>query len=409
MKFSLGVLMLGPLAAMAQSSNLDAGCNGDRPDSVTEALPFLGLSGEVPQFCFQVAGRERCFYVMVPEGTTGEVPLVFDIHGSGSCPILSILYTGWFQLAQANKFVIVWPLGVTDALITDDACFAMPGGLPFDNFTSPSCCCVEPGTLYDVIDADFLSATIDADVTKDADFLRMAIEEVMANVGPLTEGSVSINPKKVFMAGHSNGCVASLSMAAMHSDLVTGVACHSGKSVTPFAEDYIPVPTFIVHGAKDDDFLYAELNVADGIGLSSTPDQFKAIADRNGCAEDVLATMLPDGEGQVETRTGCTNDADVTLVTLANAGHNPFLGVDSPDPGSSPTTIDTSQLAWNFLSMIGEPAAATEAPAALTEAPATATEASVAPTAAPNDTSSAVVVKAYIATTMVFLLVGILS
>ena len=393
MKFSLAVLMLGPLAAMAQTSNLDGGCNGDGPEAITSALPFLDppLSGQVPQICFPVAGRNRCFYVMVPEGTSGEVPLVFDIHGSASCPLFSILYTGWFQLAQANKFVVVWPLGVTDAAITDDTCFAMPGGLPFDNTTSASCCCLSPGTTLD---------TIDTDTTKDAEFLKMAIEYVIANVGTVTEGAASIDPKKVFMAGHSNGCVASLSMAAMHSDLVTGVACHAGKSVTPFAEDYTPVPTFIVHGAKDISLPYAQLINADGLGFSSTPDQFQTIADRNGCAEDVLTTMLPDGEGKVETRTGCTNDADVTLVTLTNAGHGPYLGFESPNPDSSPTTIDTSQLAWDFLSTIGE-TAVTEAP---TEAP---TEAS---TEAPTNTSSAVVVKACIATTtMAFLLVGILS
>lgn len=401
---SLGVLtlMLGPLAAvMAQTpnpnetSNLNEFCSGDGPDAITQALPFLDppQSGDVPQFCFDVAGRERCFYVMVPPGTIGEVPLVFDIHGGGSCPIFSIASTGWFELAQANKFVIVWPLGVTDAAISDNTCFAFPGGFPFRDLESSSCCCLQPGSFVDAIDSD---------LTQDAEFLRTSIEAVIANVGSVTDGTVSIDTKKVFMAGHSNGCVASLAMAAMHSDLVTGVACHAGKSVTPFAEDYTPVPTFIVHGLKDIDFTYAEVVLtdgADGIRFASTQDQFKTIADRNACAEDILTTQLPDEEGKVETRTGCTNNADVTLVTLNNAGHNPFLGEESPaDPGSLPTTIDTTQLAWDFLSKIGE--TPTETPtAAPTETP----------TAAPNGMSSAFAVKAGITTTiMAFFLVGML-
>jgi polyhydroxybutyrate depolymerase len=398
MKLSLGVLMmcrllaLGPLVAVAQQSVLNEFCNGDGPEAITSALPFLDppLSAEVPQVCVQVAGVSRCFYVLVPEGTTGEVPLVFDIHGTGSCPLFQVALTGWFQLAQANKFVVVFPLGVTDAAIVDNTCFALPGGLVIGDIEASKCCC----TLGS--DLNF----IDENVTMDTEFLRMAIESVITNVGPATGGTVSIDRKKVFMAGQSNGCIASLAMAAMHSDLVTGVACHAGKSITPFAEDYIPVPTFIVHGLKDGELPYSEIVLPDGtgVGFSSTPDQFKAIADRNGCAEDILAEVLPDGEGKVETRTGCTNNADVTLVTLNNAGHSPYLGVESGqelNPGSLPTTIDTSQLAWNFLSMIGETTASTEVS---TEAP---TE---APTA---DKSNAVIRQACIATTMAFFLSGI--
>lgn len=340
---ALTCILLCSMPVVAQESNLNEDCNGDGPEAITSALPSLQppLSAEVPQFCVEVAGSSRCFYIMVPEGTIGEVPLVFDIHGIGSCPLISIGYTGWFQLAQANKFVVVWPLGVTDAAIADQTCFSVPGGLVISNITAPDCCCRH--------ESDPLSF-VDPDITMDADFLRMAIEQVIATVGPATEGDVSIDPKKVFMAGHSNGCFASLAMAAMHSDLVTGVACHAGKLVTPFAEDYTPVPTFMVHGLKDGTVPYAEFAL-EGIGFASTPDQFKVIADRNGCTEDIVTEMLPDGEGKVETRTGCLNDADVTLVTLNNAGHTPYLGVK--EPGSIPTTIDTSQLAWNFLATIG--------------------------------------------------------
>jgi polyhydroxybutyrate depolymerase len=401
MKLSLGMLMMlamGPLVAVAQQSVLNEFCNGDGPEAITSALPFLDppLSGEVPQFCVEVAGVSRCFYVLVPEGTTGEVPLVFDIHGTGSCPLFQVALTGWFQLAQANKFVVVFPLGVTDAAIVDNTCFALPGGLVIGDIEASKCCC----TLG--LDTDFSLGSdmnfIDENITMDTEFLRMAIEAVITNVGPATEGAVSIDRKKVFMAGQSNGCIASLAMAATHSDLVTGVACHAGKSATPFAEDYIPVPTFIVHGLKDGELPYAEIELVEGtgVGFASTPDQFKAIADRNGCAEDILTELLPDGEGKVETRTGCTNNADVTLVTLENAGHSPYLGFESGqelNPGSLPTTIDTSQLAWDFLSMIGE----TTAPP--TEAPIEAKT---------TDTSNAILVQACTATIMAFFLFGVL-
>ena len=68
MRLSLGVLiMLGPLVAVAQESVLNDFCNGDGPEAITSALPFLDppLSGEVPQLCVEVAGVSRCFYVLV--------------------------------------------------------------------------------------------------------------------------------------------------------------------------------------------------------------------------------------------------------------------------------------------------------------------------------------------------------
>jgi hypothetical protein len=148
-------------------------------------------------------------------------------------------------------------------------------------------------------------------------------------------------------------------MAASYSDLVTGVACHAGKSLTSFADDYSPVPTFFVHGLKDSQVPYDALSIS-AVGFASTPDQFRAIADRNGCTQEMLTEQLLDGEGTVQTWTACVNDADVTLVTLNNAGHNPYLGMDSDDVGSVPTTIDTTALAWDFLSKIGTASAETE-------------------------------------------------
>jgi hypothetical protein len=107
---------------------------------------------------------------------------------------------------------------------------------------------------------------------------------------------------------------------------------------------------------------------------------------------DILLTeILPDGEGKVETRTNCTDNADMTLASLNNADHTPYIGAESGqefNPDWLPTSIDTSQLALDFLSKIGETAAP-----------------SAAPSAASIDTSSSVVVKACIvATTMAFFL-----
>jgi poly(3-hydroxybutyrate) depolymerase len=367
------------------TSNLNPLCNGDGPEAISSALPLLKLpAADVPQFCFEVAGRQRCYYVMVPEGTVGAVPLVFDIHAFESCPLLSITYTGWFQQAQANKFVIVWPLGVTDAALTPATCFAMPGGVVIGDVEALGCCCTTVG--------DNTTRALDANVTMDIEFLRMAIEQVIdTTVGSLTKGAVSIDPRKVFMAGHSNGCVAALSMAALHSDIVTGVACHAGKFITPFPKDYKPVPIFLVQGLLDQLFNFSTFLLTQDTGFPSTLDMVKFIADRNGCGQDTRVEQLPDDEGTVKYRFDCINNANVTLVTLNRAGHIPFLGVNASaagfDEGSVPTTIDTTALAWEFLSSIGTSSVASSN--ATTNAPATAVPPSpTAPAPSPYRTTS---------------------
>jgi hypothetical protein len=278
-----------------------------------------------------------------------------------------------------EKFVVVWPLGVTDAAVADITCFSVPGGLVVGNVTATDCCCSvggpSDGETFEIIDPN---------ITMDPEFLRMATEEVMdAIVGPATEGTVSIDPKKVFMAGHSNGCITALSMAALHSDLVTGVACHAGKLLTPFADDYEAVPTFIVHGLLDATVPYDAFLFTESEGFPSTPDQFRAIADRNGCTQELPTEQLPDGEGTVQTWSGCVHDANVTLVTLNNAGHTPYLGADEMDPGAVQTTIDTTAMAWDFLSKIGTGNEGTSS--TMPSVPTMTAAPSVTPTPAPSD------------------------
>jgi hypothetical protein len=87
----------------------------------------------------------------------------------------------------------------------------------------------------------------------------------------------------------------------------------------------------------------------------------------------------------VESRTGCINGANVTLVTLNHTGHVPFKGVNfnlsMSNPNEIPTTIDTTALAWKFLSQIGNGVtpSATRAPAVPTPSPMTPTTAANAP------------------------------
>ena len=122
---------------------------------------------------------------------------------------------------------------------------------PANGFPFPSCCCGNnwPVTIRTTDDMSFLR-----------NVAALTVEKV-----PITSSSnsVAIDTKRIYMVGHSNGCIASIGMGMMHSDLVAAVGCHSGTTFRDFPTGadskqkchytypYIPTPMIMVHGKKD--------------------------------------------------------------------------------------------------------------------------------------------------------------
>ncbi len=76
----------------------------------------------------------------------------------------------------------------------------------------------------------------------------------------------NVDPDRVYLAGHSNGCALAQRVAYEHSNKIAGVACHSFYLLPNiFVQEpliqptllankpssYTPVPIFEVHGGQD--------------------------------------------------------------------------------------------------------------------------------------------------------------
>ena len=119
----------------------------------------------------------------------------------------------------------------------------MPGSLTTQDGSKEAapCCC---GT--------FIHGTADSDEVDDAAFFRNVAVSVVRDVVPNeTSNNVTIDTSRIYMAGHSTGCMASIAMATIHSDLVAAVCCHAGVAQVPFPISYQATPTWIVHGKAD--------------------------------------------------------------------------------------------------------------------------------------------------------------
>lgn len=375
----MGSLFLAPLLFFSKVDAL--GCDFG-PDALTNAYKT-----PIPQTCIDVpiddfgTKKERCYYTYVPDSCTSPekktVPLVVDIHGLSGCPLSHASYSGWKEKAEEECFAVIWPAGNNDIEDSFGTCFDVPGGLRSDDYdteggndvTSVSCCCGEgdTGEGFGVREG-----------TNDPLFLKMVIDGTIEESTSSDALGVSVDPNRVYMAGHSNGCVMSLAMAALYSDTIAGVACHAGPLLTPFALDYSHVPIWVIHGKKDFIAKYngesemveagqfyrdsGELVPESGeFGVWSVNQQAEYMAKQNGCKEvkefDLLDNENGSGKsiGTVYQHTNCEESADVEVVALFESGHFPY---DMPPlmqllvqaMGEKLTTIDTTAMAWEFLS-----------------------------------------------------------
>ena len=342
----LPLLLLVPLASSATNLGLIEDICLD-----VSSLPFVGVEQSFEMITIEHMGVDRSVFVYVPESALGSntsepLPMVVDVHGMGACPSLQMALTGWLDLATANGFVYVAPLGITDPDVSFNSCWSLPGDMPvpleYEGITgqSPECCCT--------LSKDFSSFADYQGLRSDV-FLRKTIE-TLTQPGALGE-TVAVDPERVLVAGHSNGGVAAFAMAALHSDVVSGIAVHAGKLTTAFADDYKPIPVYIIHGEKDGDFSYGEM-ATPTYAFDAQDHIMEYIADKNGCAPGVVTEDLKEEEGYVKKRTNCTNNADVTLLMLVNGGHQPYKGSElyyTDKWGAKVTVADTTLMACQSL------------------------------------------------------------
>jgi poly(3-hydroxybutyrate) depolymerase len=322
---------------------------------------------------------ERCYYTYVPDScivlaeaeiasssTPKKLPLVVDIHGMSSCPLFTAVYTGWMQKAEEECFVVVWPSGKNIENV-GGTCFNLPGLLQSDDYgtvkTIP-CCCLEED-----------SEGLPSKEPDDPLFVKMAIDSV-ADSFQTRNNFLSIDRARVYMAGHSNGCMTSLAVAALYSDTIAAVCCHAGALVTPFPQDYTPVPIWLAHGMRDtavpfegspnfppsglpDTHPFRGISPVEGIGFWSMNETMDYLAHQNECLDetefDLVRTDRTGIVGKVFQRTNCKRNATVEIIALFESGHTPYLVPPFWEDmvlrdNEKLTTIDTTALAWEFCS-----------------------------------------------------------
>jgi len=160
---------------------------------------------------FHCGAYERYFDVYIPAGLNGPAPLVLEMHGLGSNKEDIRGYSGLYQKADQEKFIIAWPQGL------------------INSWNGIICCPPANGLMVN-----------------DVDFLRELVSWIAARA--------NVDLDRVYATGHSNGGAMSHQLGLWASDVFTAIAAvsfHLTDSSTWVAPSR-SVPVLEIHGKKDE-------------------------------------------------------------------------------------------------------------------------------------------------------------
>jgi polyhydroxybutyrate depolymerase len=240
---------------------------------------------------------DRPFDVFVPSSydAATPMPLVVLLHGYTGTGDTQEGYFKFEPLAEARGFLYVHPDGTTDAT-----------GAQYWNATD-ACCSFGTNTPDD---SAYLTAILDQ-----------------------VSSEYNVDPKRIFLSGHSNGGFMSYRMACDHADRIAAVASLAGATFadTATCTPSEPVSVLQVHGTDDAVVGYQ----GDDFGGASVPSAEQTVATwagYNDCGTTPTAVegeldldKLLEGADSTVQSFSCAPGIDVELWTIDGGSHSPAL------------------------------------------------------------------------------------
>ena len=268
-------------------------------------------------------GRTRRYRTYVPTNLpTGQLPLLIALHGGLGTSDQFEANSGFDNLAEANKFVVTYPDGISN----------QSDGTGFQTWNGGYCC--GPAQTQNVDDVAFISSLIDTLVAQ-----------------------LPIDPKRVFIAGHSNGGILAYRLACELSEKIAAIGLQAGSNVVQGCAPSRAVSVLHIHGSADTNM---PIGGGRGTGLSTTvfvsaQAAIDAMVAANGCSTSYESSKsVTDSNVTAKTWTRSGTSIHVRFVTVATATHA-WMGHAAQSEssltyvGNPYLNFDSSRAIWSFF------------------------------------------------------------
>ena len=308
-------------------SSMVSGCVSDptkvdtEEDNPVEEDP--DYEPNISEHCTDYDELERCWLLLVPLilNESAPAPLLVDMHGNGDDMYQQRWTSDFANISMEQGFFVAYPQGHNNAW----------------NHGSSLIPC-----------SDELRCSEEDDVG----FILQMLDTIMQNH--------SVDKSRVYVTGWSNGCGMTQRLAVQASEVFAAAGCMAMYRFAEVQSDYSPIPFMEVHGLLDEIVLYTTTAPAAPVfgPEKGAIQNLESWADLNGCQGSIPEVIVSEEDYDIRGYTDCENEAQVMLVSLFFAAHNPYEHDDPvADPGrgwANPTGVPSSTIVWEFVSQFSK-------------------------------------------------------
>lgn len=318
---SLMALVRNPVVLLAAGCLLSLGC-------AAKEVSSDDLGPGTTRYSLDFGGRTRSYIVHPPAGADLKkpLPLVIALHGGGGTAAANIKQTGFNAEADKSGFIVVHPNGTDQPRPMLNA---MGRGF-FYTWNAGSCCGYAKKNAVD-----------------DVGFIRALVAELRRQY--------SIDPRRIYATGISNGGMLSYRLACEAGDLIAAIGVVSGAQTVPACKAAQPVSVIHIHGSADQN-----VPLAGGVGakaLDGDPkppvlDAIRFWAKKDGAAEAPQSST----RGKVRKDVYVGKGGEVVFYLIEGGGHSWPGGermLDALDPPSP--ELKATSVIWQFLASHPKP------------------------------------------------------
>jgi polyhydroxybutyrate depolymerase len=267
-----------------------------------------------------VAGHQRTVIVHIPSGYSGssKVPLVLNLHGSGTTAADQEAFTGMDATSDSEGFVVAYPQGL------------IPSGAGFD---------------WNVPGVPLVGGkAVPAGAADDVTFLTTLVR--------VLEQRYCVDPKRVYATGFSGGARMTSQLACDASDIFAAVAPVSGLRHPTPCPTARPVPIIAFHGTADAVDPYA--GAGEAYWTYSVPAAAQDWAVQDSCSPTAAAPSRVETGYTLIGYAGCAAGAVVELYSVTGEGHEWPGGPGLPSSltrelGPQSAAVDANIVMWSFF------------------------------------------------------------